>query len=634
MSQQAQVTFKDYPENVRKRKEMYLPNIDYMLYEIIDNAVDEASAGNCNTIAITVFDNVVKISDDGSGIPITIPKDDKTRNKFPGLSQAEIAFTTLHAGGKFGDKNGYQTATGGLHGVGASCVNALSENMKLSSYSKGKKHSVLFSRGIITEKLHLENDSVDRTGTDVTFVADPKIWGNEKYDLVKINKRLKQLAYLNAGVVFYVHFEAEDKSGISVKIKEEYCFEDGIKAYMEEKLKYKKILSPILNKTVTINDEELGTIELSLATTYTDTYSSDINSFVNNISTENGGDHEAGFKMGINEAIKQYIFNNNKNIIFEASDVREGLTSIISLKVKEPRFEGQSKSKINMPKIKTITKGIVHELFYNFLDHNPNEATIILNKIENAAKARLAAKKARDNIRKSKNLIDSGLPGKLADCSEKNPELCEVYIVEGDSAGGSAKQARNRKTQAILPIFGKVLNTERAKLNDVVNNEKLKDLLKAIKTGIGPEFDIERLRYHKIILMSDADVDGEHIMTLYLTFFYRYLRPLIEEGHLYLACPPLYKVSKGKKVDYLYSDKELEAYDKEGISIQRYKGLGEMNPNQLWDTTMNPDTRKIIQINIEDVDLAEEMLVTCMGEKVEPRRKFIEENALYAKIDA
>jgi len=497
-----------------------------------------------------------------------------------------------------------------------------------------KKHSVLFSRGIITEKLHLENDSVDRTGTDVTFVADPKIWGNEKYDLVKINKRLKQLAYLNAGVVFYVHFEAEDKSGISVKIKEEYCFEDGIKAYMEEKLKDKKILSPILNKTVTINDEELGTIELSLATTYTDTYSSDINSFVNNISTENGGDHEAGFKMGINEAIKQYIFNNNKNIIFEASDVREGLTSIISLKVKEPRFEGQSKSKINMPKIKTITKGIVHELFYNFLDHNPNEATIILNKIENAAKARLAAKKARDNIRKSKNLIDSGLPGKLADCSEKNPELCEVYIVEGDSAGGSAKQARNRKTQAILPIFGKVLNTERAKLNDVVNNEKLKDLLKAIKTGIGPEFDIERLRYHKIILMSDADVDGEHIMTLYLTFFYRYLRPLIEEGHLYLACPPLYKVSKGKKVDYLYSDKELEAYDKEGISIQRYKGLGEMNPNQLWDTTMNPDTRKIIQINIEDVDLAEEMLVTCMGEKVEPRRKFIEENALYAKIDA
>jgi len=634
MNQQAQVTFKDYPENVRKRKEMYLPNIDYMLYEIIDNAVDEASAGNCNTIAITVFDNVVKISDNGSGIPITIPKDKKTREKFPGLSQAEIAFTTLHAGGKFGDKNGYQTATGGLHGVGASCVNALSENMKLSSYSKGKKHSVLFSRGVITKKLHLEEDSIDRTGTDVTFIADSEIWGNEKYDLVKINKRLKQLAYLNAGIIFYVHFEAEDKNGTFVKIKEEYCFEDGIKAYIKEKLKDKKTLSPILNKTVVIQDEELGDIELSLATTYTDAYTSDINSFVNNIPTENGGDHEVGFKMGINEAIKKYIYNNKKNIFFEASDTREGLTSIISLKVKEPKFEGQSKSKINMPKIKILTKGIVQELFYNFLDHNPNEATIILNKIENAAKARLAAKKARENIRKTKNLIDSSLPGKLADCSEKNPELCEIYIVEGDSAGGSAKQARDRKTQAILPIFGKVLNTERAKLNDVINNEKLKDLLKAIKTGIGPEFNIERLRYHKIILMSDADVDGEHIMTLYLTFFYRYLRPLIEKGHLYLACPPLYKVTKGKNIDYLYSDKELEAYDKEGANIQRYKGLGEMNPQQLWSTTMNPNTRKLIQINIEDIDLAEEMLMICMGEKVEPRRKFIEENALYAKIDA
>jgi DNA gyrase subunit B len=623
-NQAAQIEVLEYPQNVRKRKEMYLPNKDHAVFEIVDNAVDEYAAGRCTSIAVVIHGDEVIIEDDGGGIPITPHKDPK----FNGLSQAEVAYTVLHAGGKFGGEGSYKTATGGLHGVGAAVVNALSEDLSLFIKTGGDKYEIKFSKGEIVNNLNIVDSGLENTGTEVHFKLDPEMWGDEKFDLKRINRRIQQLAYLNPGLLIYNNIDSIDKDGKEYKIEQQYCYPEGLLSYLEKLTKNKTLVSGL---TGTLLNEE-GT-EIAIAMAYTSNYSEDIYTFCNNISTEDGGDHLIGFRAGITKAINEYAVKNNIKTVFESEDTREGLVAIVSIKVTEPKFDGQGKSKIRMPEIRGVVRKAVEEFTMDYLDKNPSEAKAIFDKIATAAKAREAAKKARDNARKTKDLVEGGLPGKLADCASDDPEESEIYIVEGDSAAGSAKQGRDRRTQAILPIFGKILNVEKSRLSDVLKNPKLLDMLKAFKCGIAEEFDISKIRYHKIILMSDADVDGAHIQTLNITFFYRYLKPLIEAGYLYIAMPPLYKVEKGKKVTYLYSDQELYNFDKEGASIQRYKGLGEMNPEQLWDTTMNPETRSLIQITIEDAEMAEEIVSICMSENVEPRRDFIVNNALNAVLD-
>ena len=628
MSDQAQISILKFPENVRRRKEMYLNDPNHCLYEIVDNAIDEHSAGYCTAIVVAIIDGLVSVEDNGRGIPVTPHKDPE----YAGLSQAEVAFTVLHAGGKFGEKTGYQTATGGTHGVGSSCVNAVSETLSLIVSTGGHKHQVDFAKGLIVKKMHKIKEKPEDgfTGTEVCFKLDSEIWGEETYDLAKIKKRLRQVAYLNPGLFVALILDTDDQDGKRVKSEDQFMFEDGIKAYVDRLLKGKTAVTKTVDLHVETENEKIGKMDVAIAFTYTDGFTEEVFPFVNNIPTEAGGDHLVGFRQGLFKSIELYAKDNNilkKNDKLEADDVMDGIIAIISVKVKEPKFEGQSKSRIRMPEVRAAVKNAVEEYMTDYLSKHPDQAKAIMDKTLQAAKSREAAARAREASRKGKELAaDAGLPGKISDCRSKDPSECELFLVKGDSAAGSCCQGRDSRIQAILPVFGKILNVEKSRIDKVLKNPKLMDMLKAFKCGIGKDFDVTKTRYHKIVLLSDADVDGLHIQCLNLVFFYRYLRPIIEQGYLYIGCPPLFKVEKGKKVTYLYSKEELAACNTEGAKIQRYKGLGEMNPDQLWDTTMNPDVRKLIQVKIDDAESAEEYLSLCMGDEVEPRRLFIMEN--------
>lgn len=525
-----------------------------------------------------------------------------------------------------------------MNGVGASCVNALSDHMTLSIKTGGSRYEIEFEKGIITKNCTKVEDNVEGTGTTVTYTFDEEIWGDETLDLNKVKKRMRQLAYLNPGLLIYVYFDTVDANGNEVKSEDQFFFPDGLKSYVEQLTKSKQLISEIalVNDVVESTNQkgDPNPIDVQIAYAYTDSYSTDVYTFVNNVATENGGDHLTGFKMGVAKAIERYSLENKlvKNASDIASeDTQEGVVAIVSIKLKDPLFEGQGKSKIKMSNVRTAVRNVTENHLYDLLEQDMDQAKRIVNKTLMAAKARIAAKKARESARSKKELLEStGLPGKLADCQSRKPEECEIFLVEGDSAAGTCKQGRDRRTQAILPVFGKVLNVEKARVSDVLKNVKLTEILKALGCGISDTFDITKCRYHKIVIMADADSDGAHITTLHITFFYRFLRPLIEAGYLYVAVPPLFKVTKGKEITYLYSREELEAFDTEGASIQRYKGLGEMNADQIWDTTMNPEVRKLIQITIEDAEEAEDALSLCMGDNVEARKEFISENAYYA----
>ena len=625
----AQITILRYPDNVRQRVGMYLSSKEHAVFEIIDNSIDEFLAGYAKNISVNITGDIITVRDDGRGIPIEPHKDPE----YKGLSQVEVAATVLHAGGKFDNaEDAYKTVTAGLNGVGLSCVNATSSDMFINIYRDNKVYQAHFAKGKIIEHLHLITDnSEEYDGTEISFVLDPEIWGADtSLNLNKIKTRLEQLAFLNPGLttIFSVGAE-EDNEYIT------YHYPDGLKDYVKKNIGVKtNIIEDIIYKNSIVSDTDI-----SVALTYTDTYTSDITTFCNNINTEDGGDHLIGFRFGLLKAINDYSINNKfikEENKFEINDVLEGICAIVSIKVKDPKFISQAKNKIDMRNVRTILTSFTESLISSYFDKYPDNAKIIIEKCITASEARKSAQKAREHIRKNKNILEGSLAGKIADCQSKNPEECEVYIVEGNSAGGTAKAARDRKYQAILPIFGKVLNVEKTRIDKVYANEKLLDVLRALKCGIGEDFDINKLRYHKIILASDADVDGAHIRILYITFFYRYLKPIIEKGYLYLACPPLFKIAKNKDIRYAYSDAEKDSIVAEMGSnciVNRFKGLGEMNPGPFWDTTMNPETRKIIQVTIEDAEAADQMLTLCMGVDVKDRKDFIIENAVNADVD-
>lgn len=628
----------EFPHCVRIRPGMYLPNMTHMVTEIADNSLDEYTGGYATGIAIYIQGEIVTVLDDGRGIPVAPSKKD------PSKSQVELAACTLHAGGKFNvkeDKDGNFVSqsngvkTTGLHGVGLSVVNALSEWLVIRVKRDGKRYEIAFQQGIKTQDLTIIEEGLDPTdtGTEVIFKPDRQIWKADDFiDVKSVNDRLKTLAYLNPGLTNYLYVQ-ENEEAEAQEIVHQY--ENGIKELVDNKVAGKKQILP----TMEIQGEHNG-VEVYVGMTYTDTYNTeDISSYCNNASTQDGGDHVTGLKTAVAKAINDYAEEMKSNNKFETSDILEGLTAVVSIKVQDPFFDGQGKSKIKMTVVRQAVKKVVEDFLKDFLDHNPAIAKELITKIVNAGKARIAAQKAREAVRKVKETSDSptGMAGKLAACSSKNPEECEIYIVEGDSAAGSAKQGRNRKTQAIIAPFGKPLNVEKKRMHEVVKSEKLMDLVRAFGTGIGEEFDITKCKYHKIIIMSDADVDGAHIRTLYLTFFYRYLRPLIEAGYVYFSCPPLYKVVVGKNTYYAENDAKLEEYrvqyGNKITNIQRFKGLGEMNADQLWETTMNPETRTLEQVTIEDIEQDEYILSLCMGEEVAPRREFIMMYANEAVID-
>ncbi|WP_248894040.1 DNA topoisomerase (ATP-hydrolyzing) subunit B [Bacillus methanolicus] len=614
-------------EAVRKRPGMYIGStsakgLHHLVWEIVDNSIDEALAGYCTEINVTIEkDNSITVVDNGRGIPVGIQEK-------MGRPAVEVILTVLHAGGKFGG-GGYKVS-GGLHGVGASVVNALSTELEVFVHRDGKIHYQKYERGVPCEDLKVIGET-DRTGTTIRFKPDGEIFTETlEFDYETLANRLRELAFLNRGIRITI----EDKR-VENK-RNEYYYEGGIKSYVEHLNRTREVLH---EEPIYMEGEKDG-ITVEVALQYNDGFTSNIYSFANNIHTYEGGTHESGFKTALTRVINDYarkhgiIKENDANLSGE--DVREGLTAIVSIKHPDPQFEGQTKTKLGNSEVRAVTDTIFAENFETFLLENPSVARKIVEKGLMAARARLAAKKARELTRRKNALDVSSLPGKLADCSSKDPSISELYVVEGDSAGGSAKQGRDRHFQAILPLRGKILNVEKARLDKILSNNEVRAIITAIGTGIGEDFDISKARYHKIVIMTDADVDGAHIRTLLLTFFYRYMRKILEAGYVYIAQPPLYKIQQGKRIEYAYNDRQLEEILSELPSqpkpgIQRYKGLGEMNPEQLWETTMNPETRTLLQVSLEDAIEADETFEILMGDKVEPRRQFIEENAIYVK---
>ena len=614
-------------EAVRKRPGMYIGSVSarglhHLVYEIVDNSVDEALAGYCKNIHVTIEKgNVIKVEDDGRGIPVDIHP--KTK-----ISAAETVYTVLHAGGKFGGDSGYKVS-GGLHGVGSSVVNALSTWTEVTIQRDGGIYQMAFERGKTVKPLQRIGDS-DKTGTTVRFLADDTIFETLEYEYEILENRLREMAFLTKGLRITLTDEREETPK-----KADFCYEGGLVSFVEFLNKNKEKLNP---KPIYI--EKNGDTPVEIAIQYTTSYSENIYSFVNNINTIEGGTHLEGFKRSLTKVFNDYARSHNilkdKDGNLQGEDIREGITAVISVKVKEPQFEGQTKTKLGNSEVTGAVQSVMNEELSAFLEENPAVAKAVLEKCISASRAREAARKARELVRRKNVLESTTLPGKLADCSSNKPEECEVYIVEGDSAGGSAKQGRDRKFQAILPLWGKMLNVEKSRADKIYNNDKLQPVILAVGAGIGADFDITKIRYGKVIIMADADVDGAHIRTLLLTFFFRYMRPLVENGNVYLAQPPLYKLArKGMKDVYCYSDDELtqklDELGRDGMNIQRYKGLGEMNPEQLWETTMNPETRIMVQVTVEDAIKADEIFTVLMGDDIAPRRQFIEENAKFVK---
>ena len=615
-------------EAVRKRPGMYIGTtsirgLHHLVYEIVDNSIDEALAGECNEIKVTLWpDNSVSVEDDGRGIPSGM-------NEKLGLPTLEVVYTVLHAGGKFGGE-GYKIA-GGLHGVGASVVNALSEWVEVENHREGKKYTERFEKGHVARPFACAGDCGDKHGLFVHFKPDPEIFEETVFEYDTILNRMREQSFLNAGVKIVLC----DK-----RFEEERCevlhYEGGIVSFVEY-LNSEKRGTPLHPDVIYMKGEKNGSIA-EVALQYNDSYNETIISFANNMSTIEGGTHETGFKTALTRAINDYgkknnIFKDDKGLSGE--DVREGMVAVISVKLTDAQFESQTKAKLGNSEIRTLVDGIVYTKLMEFFDEHPKDAKIVLEKAMEASRAREAARRARDLTRRKNVLEGSTLPGKLADCQEKETRLTEVYLVEGDSAGGSAKDGRDSRYQAILPLRGKVLNVEKARLDKVYANTSIIPIIQALGCGIGDEFDITKLRYGKIIIMADADVDGSHIRILLLTFFFRHMRPLIEEGHIFLAQPPLYKVHKGKQIRYAFSDEERDKYFEElggkGVEAERYKGLGEMDASQLWETTMDPEKRTLLKVTIEDAIACDEMFSVLMGDMVEPRREFIEKNAKFVR---
>ena len=617
-------------EAVRKRPGMYIGStgpkgLHHLVYEIVDNSIDEALAGYCTHIEVEILpDNVITVRDNGRGIPVGI-------NEEEGLPAVTVVLTVLHAGGKFGG-SGYKVS-GGLHGVGSSVVNALSEWLEVEVSQNGHIYKQRFERGNIVTDLEVVGDT-DETGTLIRFKADSEIFTETTvYEFEVLQRRLREQAFLNAGLKITLT-DKRDEENI---VEEVYCYEGGIRSFVDF-INKSRGLTPVHDEILhfsTVQDDKSAEVAIS----YNDGYNEIILSFANNVRTIDGGTHEDGFKTALTKVFNDYgrkfklLKDSDKNL--SGDDVREGLTVVISVKLTEAEFEGQTKGKLGNTEMKSLVNKMLYEKMMTYFEENPAVAKTIFSKALDASRAREAARKARDTARRKSAFEGNSLPGKLADCIENNPEHTELFIVEGDSAGGSAKEGRDNRIQAILPLWGKMLNVEKARIDKVIGNDKLTPIVLALGTGIGDEFDIEKIRYHKIVIMADADVDGQHIRTLLLTFFFRYMRPLIDEGYIYIAQPPLFKVSKGKSFKYAYTEEERDRYTAEfggdKVDIQRYKGLGEMDPEQLWETTMDPATRIMLRVTLEDAMEADETFSILMGDKVEPRREFIEKNAKYVQ---
>ena len=634
----AQIQVLEGLEAVRKRPGMYIGStgpsgLHHLVYEIVDNSIDEALAGYCTHIEVTIKPgNIIEVGDNGRGIPVDIqPK--------LGIPAVTVVYTVLHAGGKFGgEDSGYKVA-GGLHGVGASVVNALSEWLVVHVRRDGAEYEQSFKRGKPDGDLKKIGVAAS-TGTTVTFKPEPEMFTETtEYDYEILLKRLREESFLNAGVRITLTDERPEsiEKNDGVPPQESMCYEGGVRSFVQY-LHEKRDLTPLHPQVIYMKGEANGAVA-EVALQYCDSYNELILSFANNVHTPEGGTHEEGLKTALTRVFnefgraKGYLKEKDEN--WQGSDVREGMIAVVSVKLQEAQFEGQTKAKLGNTYIKTLVSNIVYNKLSEFLEENPAVAKAVFEKVTQAARARAAAKKARDLVRRKSALESNRMPGKLADCHENDPAKTEIFIVEGDSAGGSAKQGRDSNIQAILPLWGKMLNVEKARADRIYGNDKLMPVVTALGTGIGDEFDINKVRYHKIFIMADADVDGSHICTLMLTFFFRYMRPLIEHGYVYVAQPPLFKLQKGSTVKYAYNEDEMKQLSAEmpGAKVNRYKGLGEMNPDQLWETTMNPDNRVIVQIKIEDAERADEAFSILMGEQVEPRKEFIERNAKYARLD-
>lgn len=611
---------------VRKRPGMYIGStgprgLHHLVYEVVDNSIDEALAGYCSEIYVSLNnDGSVLIKDNGRGIPVEV-------HPQTGKSTLETVLTVLHAGGKFGS-GGYKVS-GGLHGVGVSVVNALSEWIVAEVHRDGKSYVQKYEKGIPLSPIE-ETGKSNYTGTIISFKPDATIFEEVDFKYETLEHRLRELAFLNKGIKIVLEDKREEREK-----KKEFLYNGGLVEFIKHLNKSRSAI----HEDIVYIEKQVNDYIVEIAMQYTDGYTENIHSFANNISTHEGGTHLSGFKAALTKVINEYSRKNNyikeKDPNLLGEDIREGLTAIISIKLPEPQFEGQTKTKLGNMEVRSIVDGITVEEFGGFLEENPSTGRIIADKALRAQRAREAAKKARELTRRKSILESTSLPGKLADCSEKDPAKSEVYLVEGDSAGGSAKQGRDRATQAILPLRGKILNVEKSRLDKILSSDEIRNMITAFGCGVSDDFDPARLRYHKIVIMTDADVDGAHIRTLLLTFFFRYMKPLVENGYVYIAQPPLYKVKKQKQEHYVYSDKGLnqllEEIGRNGVELQRYKGLGEMNAEQLWDTTMNPETRTLLQVSVQDAAAADEIFSMLMGDKVAPRREFIQENARYVK---